>query len=1067
MLLKHAYDYFIVFERVFLMVKCLHCLLQLRNQLILMNVFFLTIHKLSTSKKKCVKATLHVKKTVNWVLNSKIIAAMRRVNLHKITTVVVLLLLCSLQSLFAQNRTINGTVTDQTGKGVPGVTVAVKGTKTATQTDANGSYRISAPDNATLVFTSVGYESQELSVTGRTAGQSFDAILNATNANLSEVVVTGYSSTRRRDVTGAISSVQAKDFNKGVISTPEVLLQNKVPGLQITTNNGQPGSATTVKIRGNNSIRAVNNPLYVIDGVILDGRSARPNFGNAFGSTPDASPLIFFNPNDIQKIDVLKDAASAAIYGSRGANGVIAITTKTGTSGPPRLEFGTSVGWNAGLMKRFEVLNASEFRSALSKYSITGQDNGANVDALKEIKNNRLTQNYNLAFSGGGENGRFRASFLATEINGYIKSSTLDKYVGNFSGQYQFLDKRLTLVFHLTAGHTTEGLVPVANTSGSTGNIISSVLQWNPTTPFTDANGFVYPANGSGNPSALLYGFSDIAHVNSVLGNISASYKILNNLEYRFVYAVNNSVGDRYTNIYGFLQGYSGLSGSGAAAIGSAKLTSQLFDHILQYRTAITPKINFDALAGYEYWATNYQNGNISAQGFNTNLTSFTGIPYTSTLQNGNTQNPPAIFVDPKSEIQSVFGQVNFNYASKYYVTGTLRRDGSSRFGKNNKYGNFPSVGARWTISNEDFMKGSTLFSNLSLRASYGVTGNQEFPSGASQEQFAFFSYNNAGQINVANPDLKWEQTKSYDIGLEVSSRNGRITGTFDYYNKSTTNILFQSTAIQPAPASIYFINLPADLINKGVEASVTLGLIDRKDLTWDISGFYAHNTNKLTKFTQNGKDIQIITGQINGQGVSGTLSQVITNNQPVNEYYLKPFQGFDQNGNQTYGANPVFSGNPNPTNSFGVSTTLTCHKFGLIINGGGESGYMIYNNTATSVTNISGIANGRNIDKNAYNSAEKPTSPVAANSRFLESGNYFKLRNATVSYRIGDVGRYVKNLNAYITGNNLFVFTKFTGFDPEVNIDKSSNNYPSRSIEYIPYPTARTVTVGVNLTLQ
>src|SRR6476469_1023849 len=277
---------------------------------------------------------------------------MRKVKLLKLTGCVMLFLLCSFQSLFAQNRTVTGTITDQTGKGVPGVTVTVKGTKTATQTDANGTYRISASDNATLVFSSVGFETQEMPVAGRS---SFDISLNATNANLSEVVVTGYSTARRRDVTGAISSVQAKDFNKGVISTPEVLLQNKVPGLQITTNNSQPGSATTVKIRGNNSIRAVHNPLYVIDGVPLDGRSARPNFGNNFGATPDANPLIFVNPNDIERIEVLKDASSSAIYGSRGANGVIVITTKTGSSGAPKLEVGTSIGLNAGLMKRFEV----------------------------------------------------------------------------------------------------------------------------------------------------------------------------------------------------------------------------------------------------------------------------------------------------------------------------------------------------------------------------------------------------------------------------------------------------------------------------------------------------------------------------------------------------------------------------------------------------------------------------------------------------------------------------------------------------------------------------------------
>ncbi len=993
---------------------------------------------------------------------------MRRINLRKLTGVVLLFLLCSFQSLLAQNRTVTGTLTDNTGKGIPGVTVTVKGTKNATQTDANGVYRISAPDNATLVFSSVGFERMEMPITGKTAGVPFDASLTSNNANLSEVVVIGYGTARRRDLTGAINSVQAKDFNKGVISTPEVLLQNKVPGLQITTNNGQPGSATTVKIRGNNSIRAGSNSLYVIDGVPLDGRSARPNFGNAFGSTPDASPLIFVNPNDIQRIDVLKDAASAAIYGSRGANGVIAITTKTGTSGAPRIEFSTNVGFNAGLMKRFEVLNGSEYRSALSKYKVNGQDNGSTVDPIKDLANKKITQNYNVAFSGGGENGRFRASFLASEINGYLKQSTLDKYVGNFSGQYQFLDRKLSLGFHMTAGHTTENLIPVSNTAGSTGNIISSILQWNPTTNYTDASGnYVYPTNGSGNPFALLSGFSDLAYVNSVLGDISASYKIMNNLEYRMVYAINNSTGDRYTNIYGFLQGYSGLSGSGAAAIGHAKLTSQTFDHTLQYRTDLTTKLNLEALVGYEYWVSKYLNQNISATGFNTNLTSFSGIPYTNTLQNGNVQNLPGIFVDPKSEIQSVFGRVALNYAGKYYLTGILRSDGSSKFGKNNKYGYFPSIGARWAISNEDFMKSGTLFSNLSLRASYGVTGNQEFPAGASQEQFTFGSYNNASQVNVANPNLKWEETKSYDIGFEFSTRKGKIFGTVDYYHKSTSNILFQSTAIQPAPASIYFINLPADLINQGIEASVGVSIIDKKDFSLDISGYYSHNTNKLTKFTQNGKDIQILTGQINGQGVSGTLAQAITNNLPVNEFYLKQFQGFDQNGNQLIGSDPIFAGNPNPTNSFGVGINVDYKKFALILNGGGDAGFMIYNNTATSVTNISGISNGRNIDKNAYNSAEQTTSAVGASTRFLESGNYFKLRSAQLSYRIGDVGKYVKNLSAFVSGNNLFVITKFTGFDPEVNIDKSSNSYPSRSIEYIPYPTARVITVGVNLTLQ
>ena len=993
---------------------------------------------------------------------------MRKIKSPRLLSLLVALLLFVPQA-FSQTS-VTGTVLDQQGmKGIPNVSVSLKGTNVATLTDNNGVFRINAPSNGTLVFSSVGYGTLEVPINGKT---TVDATLVSTDASLSEVVVIGYQTARRRDVTGAVATVQEKNFNKGIITTPDQLLQNKVPGLQITNNSGQPGSETTVKIRGNNSIRAVNNPLYVVDGVPLDGRSARPNFGIGAlgGATPDANPLMFINPYDIQSIDVLKDASAAAIYGSRGANGVIAITTKAGTVGAPKVEVNTNIGWNAGLMKKFETLSASDFRSALSKYKVTGQDFGATVDPQKDIMNKELSQNYNLAFSGGNDNGKFRASFLASKTAGYIKNSDLNKYVGTFRGGYKFLDKRLSLDFGVIAGHTTENLVAVSNTAGSTGNIISSILQWNPTTAYKDNNGkYIYPANGSGNPIALLDALSDVASVNSVIGNISAGVKILNNLDYKFLYAIENGVGERYTNLYGFLQGFSGLSGSGFGGISSARLTSQTFTHTLNYRANLTSNLTLDALAGYEYIKRDYRNQNFTAQGFNTNLTveSFTGIPYTNTLQNGNVQSPPAIYVDPRNELQSYFGRVQLNLRSKYYLTGTIRRDGSSKFGENNKYGNFPSIAGKWVISNEDFLKGNGLFGNLDLRGSWGITGNQEFPAGAAQEQFAFTSYNTASQVNVANPDLKWEETKSWNIGIDAASHNGKISGTFDYYYKNTSDILFQSTAIQPAPASIYFINLPANLINKGFEASVSIAAIEKHNFTWDISGYYAINHNNLENLTQNGKDIQILTGQINGQGVSGTLGQIITNNQPVNEFYLKPFQGYDRNGNQIIGADPTFAGDPNPKSSFGVSTTLTFNKLSVIINGGGDAGYMVYNNTATSVTNISGIANGRNIDKNAYNSDELPTSAVGASSRFLESGNYFKIRNATVGYDFGIVGKYIKGAHAYITGNNLLVFTKFSGFDPEVNIDKSNNGYPSRSIEYIPYPTARTIAIGVNFFLQ
>ena len=967
----------------------------------------------------------------------------------------------------AQNKTVTGKVTDsKDGSAIVAASVVGQGTTIGTRTAADGSFKLSVPASVnTLFISSVGYASKQVTVTGG----DLKVTLVESSEQLNEVVVIGYGTARKKDVTGAVSSVQAKDFNQGVITTPDQLLQNKVAGLDITSASGQPGAATTVKIRGNNSVRANSNPLYVIDGVPLDGRSARPSAGTGFGASPDANPLNFINPNDIQSVDVLKDASSAAIYGSRGANGVIVITTKSGSSTGTKLEFGTSVSANAGLMKNYDVLSASTFVKGLAKYGVAGQDFGSNVNAMKELMNNNLSQNYNLALSGGNDNGKFRASFNGASTNGTIKGSTLDKYVANFGGQYKFLDKRLTLGFGLTYGHTNENVIPFSNNAGSTGNIISSILQWNPTQKLTDASGnFVYPTNGSGNPLAMLKATNDQVGVNSVLANIRAAYKITDNLEYRLLYAVNSSNGARATNVFGFMPGFSGISGVGSAAISNAQLTSQTITHTLNYKKDITSKLNLDALAGFEYWKSDYSNNAFSGTGFNTNLdANKLTLPYTNMMANALTMNPPSTYVSPTTELQSYFGRVQLNQEDKYYLTGTLRADGSSKFGANNKYAYFPSVGAKWAIINENFMKANKVFSNLALRASYGITGNQEFPAGASQEQFYFGSFNNAGQVNVANPSLKWEESRSIDLGLEFSSKNGKIYGAIDWYNKNTSNILFQSTAIQPAPASIYFINLPnAQLNNTGVEFTLGANLVSKKDLTWDVNGYVAFNKNMLTKFTQNGQDIQILTGSIDGQGVSGTLGQVITNNQPINEFYLKKFLGFDANGNQLIADNPTMAGNPNPTTTYGISTTVNYKKFTFVVNGGGSAGYSVYNNTATSVTNIAGISNGRNISLAAYNSKEMATSPVAANSRFLESGDFFKLRNASVSYHFGNYGKYIKNLNAFVSGNNLLVFTKFSGFDPEVNIDKGSNNYPSRSIEYLPYPTARTFSAGVNFSL-
>jgi len=982
------------------------------------------------------------------------------------------------QLAFSQTKVVTGTISDDKGAPVQGASVAVKGAKGGTTTDATGAFTLTVSANArALVISSVGYNQQEI---GIPVDNKVSVTLVSSSQGLNDVIVIGYGTTRRKDATGSLTLVTAKDFNQGVITSPDQLLQNKVAGLEIVNNSGQPGSATTIRIRGNSNIRGNGNPLYVVDGVILDGRDARPslNLGiGGFGQKPEDNPLLFIDPYSIQDITILKDASSTAIYGSRGANGVIVITTKKGSSSAVKLEANASVGFNVGYMKRFDILPYGTFVSALSKYNADTTaaklNLGSKVDPMHDITQSNPIQNYQVSMSGGNENGKFRASFLASSTPGFIQNNNLDKYIATFNGGYKFLDKRLSIDFGLIQGHVTNNDVLTSNTAGSAGNLISAALQWNPTASYYNPDGsFRNLGNGTPNPLMLLKAYNDVSNINTTLANISASFKILPSLEYKFLYSVNQSDGSRNASVDGFVRGLAPLDGNGFGSVQNASLTSQVIDHLLTFTTSFSPDFHFTALGGFEYWKSNYSNNQAVAQTFDFNQSELSLIKakYTDIMFDGKTQSPFQSFTDITTEVQSYFARVDFNFKDKYYLTGTFRADGSSKFGANNKYGYFPSAGFKWNIANEDFLKDNTLFSGLSFRATWGITGSQDFPSGSAIDQYSFTSYQHAAQVNAGNPDLKWEQTMQYDFGIDFSILNNRIHATVDYYNKNKTDILFQSTAIQPGPAATTWINLPGHLLNSGIEATVDASVVKTQNFSWDLAVNYATNNNKITEFYAPGTKtpLAINTGQINGQGVSGTLGQIITNNQPVDEFYLKPFKGYDQKGNQIVGdpGSETFAGNPNPTSLFGIATTLRYKKLSLSLNGGGSAGFKIYNNTATSVTNIAGIANGRNIDENAYKSAEQPSSGVAASTRFLEDGTYFKLRNASLTYNIGNVGNYIKNLNVYVSGTNLFVLTGFSGFDPEVNIDKNNNGYPSTSIEYIPYPTPRSVQVGVNFAL-
>lgn len=981
-----------------------------------------------------------------------------------------LLLLIITQSVFAQ-KVITGRVMDQKdGSPIVGATVQPKGGTGGTSTGTDGSFRITVGNDInTLVVSYVGFGSMDVDITNKT---DVDVSLTASSKNdLNEVVVIGYGSVRKKDVTGAVASVTAKDFNRGQINSPEQLLQGKVAGLQITNSSGQPGGLTIVKIRGNNSIRSGNNPLYVVDGVPLDGRTPRPGFSsNSVGTSPPSDPLTFINPNEIAEVQVLKDASASAIYGSRGANGVILITTKKGTSGSTRLEANASAGFG-NVMRKIDVLDAAGYRAALVQYDAPRTDSGANVDPFDAITRAAFTQNYSLAMSGGNENARYRASFFMGNQDGTILKTNLKKYVGNFNGQFKFLDKKLSLDFSATAANVAESIAPISQDAGSNGNLISLALIWNPTLVLKRANGTYNQQNPSGqvNPLALSDAYTDLSNTTTLLGNISAGYKFTPWLEYKMLYGINYGVGNRKAEIQGWISGTGGdAPGKGAAAVLNNTLVSQTLTHTLTFNQDISDNFRLNVVGGYEFWKTNYWGANQYVYEFNYNLTETNrvGVHYYDNMSAGKQANlRSGSFRDPSVEIQSYFARAILGFMDKYIVTATFRADGSNKFGKDNRYGYFPSIAAAWTISKESFMQDVSLFDDLKLRVGYGITGNQEFAADAALDVYRYNSFGSITTLHFGNNALKWESVKSLDVGLDFTILKGRVYGAIDYFDKRTTDPLFLRVVSQPTgQGGTQFDNLDAEVRNHGVEISVGADVVQGKDFQWSVNGNVTFVKNKFT-FEQAGESPLALTGGLHGQGTSGAFSQAIAHNQPVNVYFLPTFTGFDKDGIGIYSAQPGYVGDPNPTSFVGFSTDLTYKKISLNLGAHGSFGNKLYNNTAMSVINISNINGGRNIASGLITSGESTANPITTSTRYLENGGYMKLHNATLSYNFGNIGA-LKNFKAYVSGNNLFVISDYKGFDPEVNVDKALNGIPSLGVDYIGYPTQRTFLLGLSFSL-
>lgn len=1014
---------------------------------------------------------------------------MRKLNLLKLTTLVVALL-CSV-GLWAQNKTVTGTVNDQNSKGIPGVTVSVKGTNTATQTDASGVYRISVPENATLVFSSVGYGTKEVSVAGKTA---VDVSLASTNDNLSEIVVIGYGTRRVKDATGSVAVLTTKNFNKGVIATPEQLLQGRTPGVIVTPASGEPGSAATINIRGTASIRGNQEPLYVIDGVPLDPGGTMGTASGVEGSSTPRNPLAFLNPNDIESISVLKDASSAAIYGSRGANGVIIITTKSGRGRNGSFQASISTGVSK-VASRYNLLSAQDFLLAVKKANIDAGtnpadaatavqsvDKGYNTDWQDQIFQTGVSQNYNLGWGFSRKATALRLSGSYDDIQGIIKKSGLKRLTGRANLTQKFINDKLRFDVNFTYSNVRNEYPPLTNNAGYQGSLMGAAITFNPTYPIFNPDGSYFdPKDGNRNPAEMLAYFNDNDKNNRSLTNVSGSYEFIKGLVYKATFGYDYSTSERLSfadprlssNAFGGTNNVFGkdlgnqIEGNGRGVKQNLNLKSILVEHTLTYDKSFNNNQIINAVVGYSYQSTEADYKGRVGWGLGTPVVK----PTDMFAQNfGGFKNYYDFVPDySKYELQSYFGRVNYTIADKYLLTATMRIDGSSKFGVNNKYGYFPAFAAKWKLLKEDFIAKSlgNIFNELSIRANYGVLGSQDGlgPYDAINLQQKYIG--NSGSletqfIHQGNPDLKWEQAATTGVGLDFSTSSNRLSGTVDYYYTKRKNLLFYA----PTPGgfsaqSYYWVNLPGFVINKGFEFSLNYSAVKTKKFTWDINYNMTFIKNTVQDF-----NVVVNTGAVNGQGLSGAYAQTFANGYPLFTWKMPTFLGFDGNGNARYaaGGKDQLQGSALPKFLAGLTNSFTWGNWNASVFFNAVTGFYVYNNTANALFLRGSIKTAHNVTYEVANSPESPINPGSVSTRFLEKGDFIRLSNANIGYTFNVKGKTIKSLTISASGQNLALFTKYSGLDPEVNIDHNINGVPSRGFDYTGYPKPRTVTLGINV---
>ncbi|NRB84145.1 MAG: SusC/RagA family TonB-linked outer membrane protein [Winogradskyella sp.] len=1007
------------------------------------------------------------------------------------------------------SQTVTGTVSDVTGP-MPGVNVIVKGTTNGTQTDFDGKYTLNnVASDAIIVFSSLGFKTQEIAVNGQTA---INVTLVEDAAALEEVVVIGYGSTTVQDATGAVAAVSSKDFNSGVISSPEQLIQGKTAGVQMTQSSGEPGAGIAFRIRGSNSIRSNNNPLFVVDGIPLPTQGTTPAAGGIVdGGDTARNPLSFLNPNDIESISILKDASATAIYGSRAANGVVIITTKNGRSGREgKFEFTTNIS-HSSPANEYDLFNASEYRA--QQLAVTGNpvpsfdDAGGDTDWQDVITRGAISIDNNLAYSKNYGNGNIRGTFSYTNQQGVVENSSQERITGRLNASHRFFDEKLTVNLQLSASRVNDETPQISGQSGASGNLIGAAYSAPPTWP-NDPNFFV--AGNRLNPRNILDNFLGEGQTTRYLLNGSLEYSFTNELSAKVNLGYDKSDAVATSAVSANYNNSGRITDFGQASRNELEATSKLLEATLNYNKALSDDFTLNALVGYSF--QDFQREGFNAQGWgignagleemndvlensvnsiNNALSGSTYIQY-GYDQNGSWVNeapdisntavlPAGVsgryqslwysrFENFPEELQSFFGRVNLTYKDKFLLTATFRADGSSKFSESERYGYFPSAAFAWKISEEDFIGDNV--STLKLRLGAGVVGNQSGLAAAD----AFFTRSlqgpgisndgtvvrpGSGASATPSPTLKWETTADYNIGLDFGFNDDRFRGTIDFYRKETSDLLFLSPAAAPAQQPFVFKNLEDGIVvNQGVEFTIGYDFINSDDTVFSADFNISYNDN-VVKDLQPGFTADL--GPLNGPGLTGAFAQRIAEGQPLFAYYMAEYSETDGVPDFSADDKDFVGKSALPDINAGLSLNFRKGNWDASAYFTGQFGFYVYNNTANAFLNRPTFETSRNGSSESLGLLSQEVSTL-----YLEKGDFVRLQSLSVGYNftLGEDSA-LDSFRLTLSGQNVFLITDYSGLDPEVstNTGAFANGIPSAGIDYTSFPRPRTFSLGINAT--